>query len=488
MIKLYLSLLLLFCSGLQARSQLLPCGSGADGAYHATSNTTLAGGTYNFSSFTIDPSVQVIVTGPSPLIIMSTGNVQIDGILRASGAGGGDGVTFSAGGAGAIGVAGGGSGGSGSFSAGTGPLNGINGAGSGSGGMGAGWSGGGGAGYASGGQSSGGVGGSGGPTYGDAPITVLDAGSGGGGGSGGYDCGAGGGGAGGGIIQIASCGTLTIGATGSVLSNGGNGGTDGTGNCGGGGAGSGGVVWMSANSLVVNGSIQAVGGLGGGSAIPGNPYFGVGGNGAEGRIRFDYGTIGGAGSVNPSAFVGTALSISLVSFDAEANGFNNMISASFNVDNDEVKATLQHSTDGQSFSDLKSWNISKSETVDFIHTVSSGWHYYRVAYQAISGGQKFTPVRVLHNDGGNYSTTLYPNPVTNDQLSVNYHAATSDALIISIADVSGKTVFVWSGPVSAGSNKIDLNLAGIADGFYLLRIADGSGHAGVHRVQVAHGR
>src|SRR3989338_7822771 len=97
-----------------------PCfssGDGTDGGYIASSNTTLAGGTYNFSSFTIDPGVTVTVTGSAPLIVYCTGAATINGILTASGGNGADGVTYTNGGRGGIGVAGGGNGGNGSFSA-----------------------------------------------------------------------------------------------------------------------------------------------------------------------------------------------------------------------------------------------------------------------------------------------------------------------------------------------------------------------------------
>src|SRR5688572_21436071 len=153
-------------------SQCFDPGTGADGVYHATSNTTLAGATYNFSSFTIDPGVTVTVTGTQPLIVQCTGAVNINGILTATGENGANGVTYSNGGVGGLGVAGGANGGDGSFSSPSGPIVGTTGSGAGGANtQGAGWSGGGGAGYAAIGQSSGGVGGFGGPIYGDINIT-----------------------------------------------------------------------------------------------------------------------------------------------------------------------------------------------------------------------------------------------------------------------------------------------------------------------------
>lgn len=284
---------------LTALAQCFSAGTGTDGAYHATANTTLAGGTYNYTSFTIDPGVTVSVTGTQPLVVYCSGAVDIAGTLTASGANGGEGITYTSGGLGAIGVAGGGNGGNGTFASGSGPLNGFSGTNTGGGTYGSGWSGGGGAGYAAAGANASASNGIGGPAYGDADLTGFPAGSGGGGGSGGYDCGAGGGGAGGGVI-VFYAGSFDLAITGSISSNGGNGGSDGTGNCGGGGGGSGGTIYIASPYFHNDGLIRASGGTGGASAIPGNPYYGTGGNGADGRIRLDYGTMTGSGSVIPA--------------------------------------------------------------------------------------------------------------------------------------------------------------------------------------------
>jgi copper chaperone CopZ len=291
----FLSLFLTF----NASSQCFSVGTGADGAYLATVNTTLAGGTYNFTSFTINPGVVVSVTGNSSLVIYCSGTATINGVLNASGGNGSDGITYTSAGIGGIGVAGGGNGGNGTYST---DLSGMQASdGNNTGGVGTfgnGWTGGGGAGYATSGNGSGGAAGFGGASYGTANLAGLWAGSGAGGGSGGLSCGSGGGGAGGGLIII-NANSIIIGATGSLISNGGNGGSDGAGNCGGGGAGSGGSIWIASPSLTNNGTISAIGGIGGASTVPGSPYYGTGGNGSAGRIRID-GTLSGSGNIIPN--------------------------------------------------------------------------------------------------------------------------------------------------------------------------------------------
>lgn len=272
-------------------------GDGSDGAFHATADMALVGGTYNYTSFTIDAGVTVNVTGTSALVVKCTDTVSIAGVLEANGANGTDGVTFASAGVGAVGVAGGGNGGDGSFHPSNPGVSGLDGGNTGGGFAGVNWESGGGAGYASVGGASGVT--NGGVVYGTPGLAVLEAGSGGGGGSGGNNCGSGGGGAGGGVIVI-NAQTILIALTGVISSNGGNGGTDGGGSCGGGGAGSGGALWIAAPIITNEGIISAAGGTGG------TGYSIIGGSGSEGRIRID-GIVTGAGSANPTAFVGPVI-------------------------------------------------------------------------------------------------------------------------------------------------------------------------------------
>ena len=121
--------------GVQAQA-CINCGDGSNGVFHATVNGPLAGGTYQFTTFTIDPGVTVTVTGDTPLVVRATGAISILDELRAVGATGGSGVTLVSAGLGGQGVAGGADGGDGIFSSNQGPLNGLPGNGPGAGGAG----------------------------------------------------------------------------------------------------------------------------------------------------------------------------------------------------------------------------------------------------------------------------------------------------------------------------------------------------------------
>jgi subtilisin-like proprotein convertase family protein len=270
------------------------CGSGKDGDFNATGDTTLTGGTYEFKTFTIKAGVTVKVAGGNPLMIKVQGAAQIDGTLdlrggnapdvnsccpdAPGGAGGGGGGANGATGPGGGGAANGG-----------GPGGGGGGCASGYG------AGGGGAGHATNGDggttspNSCGPGGGGGGAYGNGQFSGgVEPGS--GGGSGGYGSAANsagsGGGGGGGAVQLVA-GKITVSGTGAILADGGNGGAvvaDRDGGAGGGG--SGGGIWLRATTVVIGGAVTAKGGAGGKSDKL-NGYGGDGGNGAAGRIVVD---------------------------------------------------------------------------------------------------------------------------------------------------------------------------------------------------------
>ncbi len=509
-------------------------GTGVDGAYSATFHTSIAGGTYNFTTFNIDPGVVVNVTGTQPLIIYCTGNATIYGNLTANGGNGADGVTYVSGGIGGIGVAGGANGGDGTFAVSTGPITAFAGSGpGGAGNQGDGWSGGGGAGYALTGSSSGGVGGFGGPIYGDANITLLESGSGGGGGSGGYDCGAGGGGAGGGVIVVQSAGSIVIGVAGMISTNGGSGGSDGTGNCGGGGGGSGGSIYLAAPSVTNDGVINSLAGLGGASTLIGSPYYGVGGNCSEGRIRVDHnGSILGSGTTNPPigaentinvapTFVAVAFpndsvcegdSITLYGDgDAVSYAWSGGITDSVafaptgimlytvtatsvggctstssitittnslpivSLGSDIVQANPPVTLDAGTGFNSYLWN--DSSTTQTISATTNGT--YIVTVSNANGCENSDTVQVTFTAGINNASgsqpiiQVYPNP-SNGNLYLNIQDLQSNDIVLNIFDITGKMVYTQpSNPPSNNITKL-LDLTELTNGVYILQInADG---------------
>jgi hypothetical protein len=273
----------------QTQLRVVDGGSGIDGSLTPTANLTIdttAKAIYEYTTIDIPAEVTVTVVGPNPAIIKVCGDVNIDGVLSASGQAGGSSSNNSpggSGGAGGPGGAGGGDGGernpifNGMGAPGSGPSPGQPGVDGGT--VGGPYTepvgGGGGGGNATAGQDGGlpnsgstpSASGSGGP----AVMPPIMQSSGGGGGGGDLDSatnassndGGGGGGGGGGTLSLWALGTITVAPGGAIRADGGAGG-DSAGNGGGGGGGSGGVLEIRTPLLVVNfGTISAIGGAGG---------------------------------------------------------------------------------------------------------------------------------------------------------------------------------------------------------------------------------
>lgn len=265
--------------------------TGADGALVVSQSTSMQvpeSGVFNFTTVTINTGVTLTFkpnAQNTPVTILATGNVTINGTISLNGAN----SSFLIPGNGGPGGFKGGVGGVASQSGrrGEGPGGGLGGAShSGSNGGGSG----GGGGFSSTGTSgsnytSSAPGGAGGGSYGNERLLPMIGGSGGGGGGGTSAYVGGGGGGGGGSIVIASSGTITVGTYGTLSANGGTG-ANGEGssyNGGGGGGGAGGSIRLIANTISGSGDITATGGLGG-IYYPG---YRNNGTGAKGRIRFE---------------------------------------------------------------------------------------------------------------------------------------------------------------------------------------------------------
>jgi hypothetical protein len=239
------------------------CGNGAQGAFVAPQGTSsIAGGTYSYSSFTIPSGATVNVTGGQPLVVLTTGHVDVSGTLRANG---GNAQATSGG----VGVATGQNGGNGNYDSMSGSWKqGTPGAADSS------WTACANQGFAS---IKGGTGGQGGTAYGNS----------------------GGGGGGGGAIALVS---RNIRVSGTIEARGGMGAPvvnyfTCTGCWGGnGGSGGGGSVWLHGTGVAVTGSILVSGGAGAG-------LVGAGGTGV---VRVDA-LEASVGTLNPVVCTPTAV-------------------------------------------------------------------------------------------------------------------------------------------------------------------------------------
>lgn len=99
----------------------------------------------------------------------------------------------------------------------------------------------------------------------------------------------------------------------------------------------------------------------------------------------------------------------------------------------------------------------------------------------VSGGTKGGSVTSqgsisgLKTSGLSGGVSIYPNPVR-DLISMQVETEKEDLLAIMITDISGKVVRRYSRPVREGLSELQLNLDGLNDGVYLIRLKGKSGH------------
>jgi hypothetical protein len=263
--------------------------TGADGAFSPTTSQTIQvpeSGMFNFTTISIPTGVTITYTRNSkntPVTILATGDVTIQGTINVAG---GVGLTNGGGGRGGPGGYDGGAAGFGFDTFVGATADGPGGGGGGSSTNGTTLSGGGGGGYASaganGGVQTGAVAGAAGPKYGSSTLLPLIGGSGGGGGGALSGSHGGAGGGGGGAIVIASSTTITF--TGTINGTGGAG-VGANVNLGGGagGGGSGGAIRLIANTITGAGSLN----VGGGNAGAASNALPAGGGGGAGFVRVE---------------------------------------------------------------------------------------------------------------------------------------------------------------------------------------------------------
>ena len=107
-----------------------------------------------------------------------------------------------------------------------------------------------------------------------------------------------------------------------------------------------------------------------------------------------------------------------------------------------------------------------------------GLHYYRLRLVRPDGSLDSTVPILLSPEGANLSVSIFPNPVTGDQLHVQYPAAAGGEVAFQIHDALGRQVRVIRTTARAGLSVLDLSTVGLMPGFYVLRWQDKQGHAG----------
>jgi hypothetical protein len=171
-----------------------------------------------------------------------------------------------------------------------------------------------------------------------------------------------------------------------------------------------------------------------------------------------------------SILVGTPLAIQLKEISAKNLGSRNQINWSTAS---EVKGdgfTLERSANGHDFYSVYTTSAKgePSQYSWFDEAPLAGVNYYRLLLTDAAGTISYSRVVSANvKDVHSFSVQAFPNPVK-DIIAINVSGKMGANAAISIMDATGKQV----AERKLSANRADLNVSGLASGFYILRYVD----------------
>ena len=145
-----------------------------------------------------------------------------------------------------------------------------------------------------------------------------------------------------------------------------------------------------------------------------------------------------------------------------------------------VNVHLERSNDGINYSSIFSMQTDPSRCAQPFNykdaNFKNGLNYYRLKIQNTDGEKKYSTVVALLNNSNSFEIVHSGlNPVNNDVFSVEVAAAKSLKVNSRIFDMSGRTLNVSSTTLSAGNNRINVNVSGLASGIYCMSLQTNEG-------------
>lgn len=189
--------------------------------------------------------------------------------------------------------------------------------------------------------------------------------------------------------------------------------------------------------------------------------------------------------------VGTTLPISLLSFSGEKQGTRNLLRWTTANEQNNSGFMVERAADGRNFVSLGfvntqaiGGNSSSALSYSFTDQNPAGAvQYYRLRQLDLNGSIKIS--NVVRITGAKPASLtlggLYPNPA-HQVINVVVDAPARDKITVVVTDISGKVVAQKAAMVETGTNTLDLNIAQLSGGTYLVKLlCNGNCEAAVSR-------
>jgi hypothetical protein len=133
---------------------------------------------------------------------------------------------------------------------------------------------------------------------------------------------------------------------------------------------------------------------------------------------------------------------------------------------------VQRSKDGIDFSDIgrvragsTPKEVQNYNYMDF--NALEGKSYYRLKQTDLDGAFTFSDIRMVNLDEWESQVTAYPNPVTNEKISLDFHTALESPTRITLYDLTGRIIL--EDIIAEGINIYDMDLANTPPGVYMIK-------------------
>jgi len=178
------------------------------------------------------------------------------------------------------------------------------------------------------------------------------------------------------------------------------------------------------------------------------------------------------------------LPVGLLSFNGYKDGSRNQLRWSTSTEQNNLGFEVQRSLDGVHYSSIGFVNSlanggNSNVTLNYAFTdnnVSGSKQFYRLRQADLNGGSKLSNIVLLKSDKPTLITLdgMFPNPAVS-VVNMMIASPAKDKVLVTLVDMSGRTVLQKQLNVETGSNTIPVDVSGLASGTYMVRLQSGNG-------------
>ena len=191
---------------------------------------------------------------------------------------------------------------------------------------------------------------------------------------------------------------------------------------------------------------------------------------------------------NADQFVRTdgniTLPVGLLSFNGYKDGSRNQLRWSTSTEQNNLGFEVQRSLDGVHYSSIGFVNSlanggNSNVTLNYAFTdnnVTGAKQFYRLRQADLNGGSKLSNIVLLKSDKPTLITLdgMFPNPAVS-VVNMMIASPVRDKVLMTLVDMSGRTVLQKQLNVETGSNTLPVDVSGLAGGTYMVRLQSGNG-------------